>query len=47
MTDSLDPVKRRTTAGVRVGNVRLGGGHPVVVQSMTNTDTADAEATAS
>ncbi len=30
---------------VRVGNVIIGGGHPVVVQSMTNTDTADIEAT--
>ncbi len=32
--------------GVRVGRVLLGGGAPVVVQSMTNTDTADIEATA-
>ena len=32
--------------GVRVGGVLLGGGAPVVVQSMTNTDTADVEATA-
>ncbi len=30
----------------RVGSVPVGGGHPVVVQSMTNTDTADAAATA-
>src|SRR5919198_1951842 len=34
------------TIGVRVGNVQVGGGAPVVVQSMTMTDTADAEATA-
>jgi len=31
---------------VRVGSIIIGGGHPVVVQSMTNTDTADAAATA-
>ncbi len=37
---------RRTSVPVMVGTVRLGGGAPVVVQSMTNTDTADAEATA-
>jgi (E)-4-hydroxy-3-methylbut-2-enyl-diphosphate synthase len=37
---------RHQTVGVRVSNVRLGGGAPVVVQSMTNTDTADAVATA-
>lgn len=37
---------RRDTIGVMVGNVQVGGGAPVVVQSMTNTDTADAEATA-
>ena len=37
---------RRVTHKVRVGAVTIGGGEPVVVQSMTNTDTADAEATA-
>src|SRR5246500_1602092 len=37
---------RRKTYGVNVGHVRVGGGAPVVVQSMTNTDTADAAATA-
>ncbi len=37
---------RRASAVVRVGGVPVGGGHPIVVQSMTNTDTADAEATA-
>ena len=37
---------RRASVGVMVGNVTVGGGHPVVVQSMTNTDTADAEGTA-
>ena len=34
------------TTGVRVGDVQIGGSAPVVVQSMTNTDTANAEATA-
>jgi (E)-4-hydroxy-3-methylbut-2-enyl-diphosphate synthase len=38
--------KRHATVGVRVGKVQVGGGAPVVVQSMTNTDTADARATA-
>jgi (E)-4-hydroxy-3-methylbut-2-enyl-diphosphate synthase len=37
---------RRTTTAVTVGNVTIGGGAPVVVQAMTNTDTADAESTA-
>jgi len=37
--------RRRSTA-VRIGRVTVGGGQPVVVQSMTNTDTADVEATA-
>jgi (E)-4-hydroxy-3-methylbut-2-enyl-diphosphate synthase len=34
--------KRHRTVGVRVGNILVGGGAPVVVQSMTMTDTADA-----
>jgi len=37
---------RRHSVAVSVGAVSIGGGHPVVVQSMTNTDTADVEATA-
>lgn len=37
---------RRNSLGVAVDNVMIGGGAPVVVQSMTNTDTADAESTA-
>ena len=37
---------RRKTRLVRVGGVPVGGGHPVAVQSMTNTDTADEVATA-
>jgi len=36
---------RRATFPVRIGAVTVGGGAPVVVQSMTNTDTADVEAT--
>src|SRR2546425_8851242 len=36
---------RRKTYGVKVGHVRVGGGAPIVVQSMTNTDTADVEGT--
>ena len=39
-------VKLHKTVGVRVGTVQVGGGAPVVVQSMTMTDTADAEGTA-
>jgi (E)-4-hydroxy-3-methylbut-2-enyl-diphosphate synthase len=38
--------QRKQTVGVRIGSIVVGGGHPVVVQSMTNTDTADAAATA-
>jgi (E)-4-hydroxy-3-methylbut-2-enyl-diphosphate synthase len=39
-------ITRRKTTAVTVAGVRIGGGAPVVVQSMTNTDTADARATA-
>jgi (E)-4-hydroxy-3-methylbut-2-enyl-diphosphate synthase len=39
-------IKRRSTVTCQVGNVRIGGDHPIVVQSMTNTDTADIAATA-
>src|ERR671930_343024 len=39
-------VRLHKTIGVRVGNIQVGGGAPVVVQSMTMTDTADAAATA-
>lgn len=38
-------VKRRKTPTVWIGKVPMGGDHPVVVQSMTNTDTAEIEAT--
>jgi (E)-4-hydroxy-3-methylbut-2-enyl-diphosphate synthase len=40
---SISP--RRQSVGVNVGGVMVGGGAPVVVQSMTNTDTADIEST--
>ncbi len=39
------PARHRTVA-VDIGGIMVGGGHPIVVQSMTNTDTADVEATA-
>src|SRR5436189_3052430 len=38
--------QRRKTVVVDVGRVKVGGTHPIVVQSMTNTDTADVDATA-
>src|ERR1700682_1795854 len=34
-------IQRRKSVTVKIGNVRVGGNAPVVVQSMTNTDTAD------
>ena len=37
---------RRNSIAVDVGGIPVGGDHPIVVQSMTNTDTADADATA-
>jgi len=40
------PAPRRKSVPVRIGDIVVGGDHPIVVQSMTNTDTADAEATA-
>jgi (E)-4-hydroxy-3-methylbut-2-enyl-diphosphate synthase len=40
------PVQRRSSRQVRIGAVPVGGGAPIVVQSMTNTDTADPAATA-
>ncbi|HQR25294.1 MAG TPA: flavodoxin-dependent (E)-4-hydroxy-3-methylbut-2-enyl-diphosphate synthase, partial [Steroidobacteraceae bacterium] len=42
----MSPVRRRRSVPVHVGRVTIGGDHPIVVQSMTNTDTADVEATA-
>ena len=46
MMEFSGPSPRHQTVAVKVGNVTVGGGAPVVVQSMTNTDTADADATA-
>ena len=40
-----EPVMRQHTRQVMVGDVPVGGGAPIVIQSMTNTDTADIEAT--
>jgi len=41
----MSNLARKITTAVQVGNITLGGGAPVVVQSMTDTDTADCEAT--
>jgi (E)-4-hydroxy-3-methylbut-2-enyl-diphosphate synthase len=46
MIFGVSVVKLHRTVGVKVGAVQVGGGAPVVVQSMTMTDTADAAATA-
>ena len=43
---AFGPAPRRKTHAVEIGSVCVGGQHPVVVQSMTNTDTADVVATA-
>jgi (E)-4-hydroxy-3-methylbut-2-enyl-diphosphate synthase len=43
---SQHPIQRRATQRVMVGGVSIGGDAPVVVQSMTNTDTAHAQSTA-
>jgi (E)-4-hydroxy-3-methylbut-2-enyl-diphosphate synthase len=43
---SMSTPPRRPSATVLVGGVPVGSVHPIVVQSMTNTDTADADATA-
>ena len=43
--ESFGPPGRRSTVAVKIGNVTVGGGAPIAVQSMTNTDTADIEAT--
>jgi (E)-4-hydroxy-3-methylbut-2-enyl-diphosphate synthase len=46
MSGSVSPDFRRRSVGVAVGRVQVGGGAPIVVQSMTNTDTADVAGTA-
>jgi (E)-4-hydroxy-3-methylbut-2-enyl-diphosphate synthase len=45
MTQSAAPLERRQSIPVHVGSVKVGGGAPIVVQSMTNTDTADVDGT--
>ncbi|MBK1719753.1 flavodoxin-dependent (E)-4-hydroxy-3-methylbut-2-enyl-diphosphate synthase [Thiocystis violacea] len=45
MSPSRTPIQRRQTSPVTVGSVTIGALSPIVVQSMTNTDTADVEAT--
>ncbi len=46
MSNFFASAERRKSVAVEVGRVAVGGGAPVVVQSMTNTDTADVEGTA-
>ncbi len=46
MSPGSEAAPRRISKQVRIGGITVGGGAPVVVQSMTNTDTADAAATA-
>lgn len=41
----MNPIERRKSIVVHVGDVPVGGDHPIVVQSMTNTDTADIDET--
>jgi (E)-4-hydroxy-3-methylbut-2-enyl-diphosphate synthase len=43
--DAMEIKARKSTVPVRIGGVTMGGGAPIVVQSMTNTDTADVEQT--
>src|SRR3954462_2849986 len=45
MSQSAAPLERRQSIPVLVGNVKVGGGAPIVVQSMTNADTADIDGT--
>jgi len=45
MLVTVPPIKRRNSVSVQVGNVTVGGHAPLVVQSMTNTDTADVTST--
>lgn len=41
----MGPIRRRSSVAVNISGVFVGGDHPIVVQSMTNTDTADSAAT--
>ena len=45
MSDQSMEIRRNPTRAVRIGSVTIGGGHPIVVQSMCATKTADIEAT--
>lgn len=47
MSELYGALPKRNSVAVKVGSVVIGGNAPIVVQSMTNTDTADAEGTAS
>ena len=42
--DSLTRYSRRETVAVQIGNTAIGGGNPIRIQSMTNTDTNDTAA---
>ena len=42
---NLGDYKRRLSVPVKIGNISIGGSNPIVVQSMTNTDTADVDLT--
>src|SRR5689334_3246504 len=42
---ALQQIRRHSTLAVKIGSVTIGGGFPIAVQSMTNTDTADVTAT--
>ena len=46
MSTNKSPISRRKSVPVRIGHVTVGGDTPIMIQSMTNTDTANAEATA-
>ncbi len=45
MASATGPIQRRTSVRVAIDHVSVGGGAPIMVQSMTNTDTADVDAT--
>ena len=42
---NLGDYKRRNSIPVKIGDIFIGGSHPIAVQSMTNTDTADISTT--
>ena len=42
---TVNPIKRRASRQIMVGKVAVGGDAPISVQSMTNTETCDVEAT--